>query len=233
LHYSSQATYKMNEQPWNGYCTVTDFYNSFDSLDGRKKASFIAGPQYAADGVTRILDEGADAIDTDGKPLTYRPELLVAGKQTEADVWLTTIREAGARVGKYEFKLGVLSSLSNDFPVFRYADVLLLKAECNLRDPATKRAADKTTDELVAQLRARANATGLYPAAVDLDGLLAERGREGFAEAWRRQDLIRFGKYGNKSQFHPADAKTCMNVLPIPKPQISANPNLIQNECYK
>jgi starch-binding outer membrane protein, SusD/RagB family len=232
LHYSSQATYKMNEQPWNGYCTLTNFYNSFDSLDNRKKVSFIAGPQYAADGVTRILDEGADANDPDGKPLTYMKELLLP-TQPEAEVWTKTIRQAGVRVGKYEFKLGVLRDLSNDFPVFRYADVLLLKAECNLRDPSTKRASDKSADELVAQLRTRAKSTGLYPAAIDLPGLLAERGREGFAEAWRRQDLIRFGKYGDASQFHPADAKACMNVLPIPKPQISANPNLVQNDCYK
>jgi hypothetical protein len=234
LHYSSQATFKLNEQPWNGYCAVTDFYNSFDNADNRKKVSFIAGPQYAADGVTRILDEGADANDPDGKPLTYMPELLVAN-QPEVEVWTKTIRQAGVRVGKYEFKLGALRDLSNDFPVFRYADVLLLKAECNLRDASTKRATDKTADELVGQLRMRATkgAPLPYPAAITLDELLKERGREGFAEAWRRQDLIRFGKFAGAYQFHPADAKTCMNILPIPKPQIAANPNLTQNECYK
>ncbi|MEL7427518.1 MAG: RagB/SusD family nutrient uptake outer membrane protein, partial [Bacteroidota bacterium] len=52
LHYGSQATFNLTFQPWNGFCTVQEFYNSFDSLTDRRADMFIVGPQFAADGVT-------------------------------------------------------------------------------------------------------------------------------------------------------------------------------------
>ena len=69
-------------------------------------------------------------------------------------------------------------------------------------------------------------------ATLDPDKFLAERGREMFAETFRRQDLIRFGKYNSAWRFHPADADTHVNIFPIPEPQINANKNLKQNTGY-
>jgi len=62
LHYGSQATFDLQEQPWNGYCSLADFYNSYDDADNRKgtygnqqiRGNFLAGPQFASDGVTAI-----------------------------------------------------------------------------------------------------------------------------------------------------------------------------------
>ncbi len=44
LHYPSQLTYKLTAQPWNGFSTLEDFYNSYDAADKRKAANFITGP---------------------------------------------------------------------------------------------------------------------------------------------------------------------------------------------
>lgn len=49
LHYGSQATYNLAEQPWNGYCTLQEFYNSYENGDARK-ANFISGPQFTSSG---------------------------------------------------------------------------------------------------------------------------------------------------------------------------------------
>ena len=59
------------------------------------------------------------------------------------------IRMSGARVGKYEIKKGSLENLSNHFPLFRYADVLLMKTEAMIRQ-------GKNGDSYVNQIRQRA-----------------------------------------------------------------------------
>ena len=113
--------------------------------------------------------------------------------------------------------------MSNDFPILRYSDILLTKAEAQFRsgtgDPLS----------LVNQVIGRAGATQYT--SVTADNLLTERGREFFYEGWRRQDLIRFGKYNDARQFKPASTPN-KNIFPIPAQQINANPRLVQNPGY-
>jgi hypothetical protein len=71
---------------------------------------------------------------------------------------------------------------------------------------------------------------------VTADNILMERGREMAWEAWRRNDLVRFGEYnkvGGKftSKFmKEASAKTLL--FPIPQQRLDANPGLKQNPGY-
>jgi starch-binding outer membrane protein, SusD/RagB family len=218
LHYASQATYNLQSQPWNGYCSLTEFYNSFDNADARKKGSFVAGPQFASDGTTRLLDDGAEANDPDGKPLTFTPEI----NQLEPGC----LRQAGVRIGKYEYAIGATPNMSNDFVLMRYADFILVKAECLLRNGDAAGALVE-----VNKIRARAGAAPFTT--LTLPTLLAERGREMFAEGVRRQDMIRFGTYTGPFQFKTAVDKACIVVFPIPQNQLNTNPALLQNECYK
>ena len=76
----------------------------------------------------------------------------------------------------------------NEYAIFRYADVLLMKAEALLR---TGDAAGGLA--IVNQIRTKRGASAL--GSLDLNAMLDERGREMYWEGWRRQDLIRFGKY--------------------------------------
>jgi hypothetical protein len=128
------------------------------------------------------------------------------------------IRMSGARVKKYEIEEGALENLNNDFPLFRYADVLLMKAECAVR----LRGAG-AGDEFVAPIRDRAQAgstTGFT-----LDQILEERGRELFCEGHRRQDLIRFGKFGD-AWWEKSGSSSQREIFPVPQWAIDANPNL-------
>ena len=220
LHYASQKTFKLTDQPWNGYCSLAEFYNSYDATD-KRKANFIAGQQFEADGVTKLLDDGAEANDPDGKPLNYTPEVN--------ELFPNALRQAGARVGKFKFKIGATPNLDNDYPLFRLGDIILSKAEALWR----KNAGDATALLLVNQIRTRAGATPFV--LLTSDNLLAERGREMFAESWRRNDMIRFGKFFKKyDKFKTADGEAaCKGLFPIPKDQINSNAQLKQNECYK
>lgn len=242
LHLQSQNTYNMNAQPWNGFATIQEFYQSYidpvqnpgpqgsvvgldprgtpttGTLD-RRLTNFLVGPQFQANGA-RLLDGGADPSDPDGQPITFTPYI----NELLPNAW----RQSGARIGKWEFYSGMTQNLSNDLAIFRYADILMIKAEATARKNNNWNHA--TTLNLVNQIRTRA---GVLPfAALTADLFLAERGREMFAERVRREDLIRFGKFNNAWRFHPADASTHVNLFPIPETQINANRNLKQNPGY-
>ena len=135
------------------------------------------------------------------------------------------LRQCGARVAKFPFIEGSDRYTSNDFPIFRYADLLLMRAEILLRQG---NAGDALT--LVNQVRARAGASDFTE--LTFDNLLEERARELYAEGHRRSDLIRFGKYLDARWEKPDVTPEFRELWPIPQAQIDANPNLDQNDGY-
>jgi starch-binding outer membrane protein, SusD/RagB family len=257
LSYLNQNTYNINAQPWNGFASTAEFYNSFidpaqnpgpqgnvvgldpkgdtvvGTVDKRMTANFLVGPQYSSTGA-RLSDDGADATDPDGKPFTFTPYI----NELEPSAW----RQSGARIGKWQFYLGMTSDLDNDFAVFRYADILLTLAEATARK--NNNWSDPVAMALVNQIRTTHGGVTPY-ASMTAATFLAERGRETFAEAWRRQDMIRFGVYNSAFGFHLADpadvllpggpGNTGLNhldVFPVPDAQLNANKNLHQNPGY-
>jgi starch-binding outer membrane protein, SusD/RagB family len=207
LHYNSNQTFDMVVGPWNGFAAMYDHYNKYVEGD-RRRDGFLVGQQYTLSGQP-INDQGAGGI-----PLIIKPQIpaLNMGAGNTPD----EIRNTGARVIKFEIKRGAKDNLSNDFPIFRYADVLLMKAEALIRQ-------GKNGDSYVNQIRVRA---GLTPwTNVSLDMLLEERGRELFWEGHRRQDLIRFGKFNMAWWEKPASTPD-RNTFPIPQWVIDSNPRM-------
>jgi len=191
------------------------------TLDKRMLNNFLVGPQYQADGVTPLTDGGADVTDPDGPAITFTPYI----NELQPNAW----RQSGARIGKWQFYKGMQTSLDNDLAIYRYADILLMKAELLARKNGNWN--DPVTLALVNQIRTVHG--GVTPfASLTAETFLAERGREMFAESYRRQDMLRFGTYNNAYRFHAADPDAHVNIFPIPEPQINANPNLKQNPGY-
>jgi len=132
------------------------------------------------------------------------------------------------RNGGYGKEAGFVDT---DFPMMRYADVLLMAAECQARGASI--------DGLDAfnQVRARA---GLAPvSSLSLDEILDERARELYQECWRRNDLIRFGKFTSgytwqwKGEVKEGkDVDSYRTLFPIPDSDRLANSNLEQNPGY-
>ncbi|MDB5264029.1 MAG: hypothetical protein JWQ14_3312, partial [Adhaeribacter sp.] len=213
LHYAQGGAYQLSANPWNGFATRAEFYNSFSEGD-KRKSMWLAGPQRDNTGsVIRFTD----AVDNQNKELNFTPTISSLEK---------ALGNEGVRNVKYEVQRNnTRNDQDNDFVLFRFADVLLMKAEASLRLGNT------TPDaiQLVNQVRARA---GVGPInSITLDELLAERGRELAWEGWRRNDLIRFGKWNSPWQFKPV-SEPFRILFPIPAQQLSSNPNLKQNPGY-
>jgi hypothetical protein len=212
LHYLNQLTYNLGSSPWNGFATVTEFYNSFNDADVRKQM-WIVGQQF---------DAAGKPLKDDALPMVFTPEIpsfvMPAGAQG---------RLAGARSQKYEIQRNnSFNDQDNDFVIYRYGDVLLMRGEAQFRLGNTTAAlADFNT------IRARAGMPAYTPAMLTLDEMLAERGRELAWEYHRRQDLIRFGQYTKAWRFKPATNNTKL-LFPIPNDQLVLNPSLKQNPGY-
>ncbi|MDO8897257.1 MAG: RagB/SusD family nutrient uptake outer membrane protein, partial [Bacteroidales bacterium] len=158
-----------------------------------------------------ITDQGAG-----GEPLIFNP--FIPAINMDASYTAVQIRMSGARVSKFEIKKGAKDNLSNDFPLFRYADVLMMKAESMIRQ-------GKNGDQYINPIRVRAGVAPFNNAT--LDDVLAERGREFFWEAHRRSDLIRFGKF-NQAWWEKGVSSPDRNTFPIPQWAIDSNPKLAQ-----
>jgi len=53
-----------------------------------------------------------------------------------------------------------------------------------------------------------------------------------YLEAWRRNDLIRFGKFNDPVGERPSASDPTKVLFPIPIIALSSNPNLKQNPGY-
>ncbi len=129
---------------------------------------------------------------------------------------------------------GYSRNQSNDVPIFRYADILLTKAEAILRGATAT--GDDTPQSLFNQIRNYVGAP-LLDHTPSLGELLDERGREFFDENWRRNDMIRFGTFENEYGFHKKGFpnarfdKTC-RIYPVPQSVLNENTNWKQNAGY-
>src|SRR5919198_246303 len=84
---------------------------------------------------------------------------------------------------------------NNDEPVFRYSDIILMKAEAILRGGAPT--LGQTALSLVNELRAQRTTSPAWTD-VTLDSLYSERCREFAYEGWHRNGKIRFEKFEGK-----------------------------------
>ena len=115
--------------------------------------------------------------------------------------------------------------------VCRYADVILSLAEIEneLNGPT-----DKALGYLK-QITDRSGVTHTIPADIRTskdkfkEFLLAERGRELYFEGWRRQDMIRFGKYIEYGLSKGYPAKDYMTLFPIPPKVIIESGGIVKN----
>lgn len=239
----NQQTYNSQNGGWGGVCAIPQFIDSYDPQDDRLTGGWIQGQQYSSSGQPLECAYGTVV----GQPLKVLNE--VPGVDSSQEIH-------GFRLAKYEFRQGMRTSLSNDVPLFRYTDVLMMKAECLLRKGDANGAA-----AIVTEVRARSFAANPAKATVtaaqltgpsvydyglrnthattheggggfQYGGFLDELGWEFAMEGRRRTDLIRFGAYSTKSwlSHSPSDPKRIL--MPIPQQELNKNPKLKQNDGY-
>ena len=203
----------------NGTCATistmkANRYGESDE-DTRCRMNFVAG-------VVKV--DGHELLMDNGKPLEYQP-FEVAQNLTNSKY----IKTAGARMAKYEvdrtsYMDGKLQS--NDIVLFRYADVLLMKAEAKVRNGG----------EGNVELNRIRSRVGMPNRQATLDNILEERLLELVWEGWRRQDLIRFGKFTAAYDLRiplAGESSGYTTVFPIPKKCMELNKKLVQNKGYE
>lgn len=215
-HYAHGGAYGGASE--NGTCatlhTMAVYGYNTSSPDARLDMNFYTG-KVEVDGSYVTLD--------DGNLLEYKP--LDVEQNLTASQYIET---AGARMKKYEVDRTAYSDgrmPDNDIVLYRYADVMLMKAEAKVRNGESG----------YEELNAVRNRVGMPSLPATLDNILNERLLELVWEGWRRQDMIRFGTYNKQYDIHipsEADKKGYTTVFPIPGKARELNPNLEQNPGY-
>ena len=214
-HYAMRDVFGFTTDCWNGPCTLPAFYDSYADNDLRKNQWFV-GKVYdtPTDWQTIVYNRASWT----GKQVEWKHGETTMMVEITKDV--TTIEDGtaansceGARFFKFQFENGIAHHADSDFPIYRYADVLLMKAEARMRQ--ANGAVDETTLDLINQVHTRAGLAAYTADQITYDELLAERGREFAWEGHRRDDLIRFGKFGSAWLFKEASDKN-HEIFPIP-----------------
>ncbi|MDI1256567.1 MAG: RagB/SusD family nutrient uptake outer membrane protein [Flavobacterium sp.] len=183
---------------WNGTIVPKDFFQKYSENDIRRK-QFLFGEQPGGFNYTQDVS----SLDNPGAP----PQAGVRGMK---------FYPAGTSDG---------GGASNDFPIYRYADILLMKAECNVR-LGNSGAAKPFIDAI----RERASLPVLAGNPT-LDDIYNERGFELNWEGHRRQDMIRFDKFLLPNLFRGASPEY-RKLFPLPTSALDANRTLVQNPGY-
>lgn len=157
---------------WQYFAVTWYFWNTFNAADERKQLFYY---DY----------QGSDGLHYKQAPpgATNPP----AGEYYMPDVATKKFADPNGSTTYYD---------GHVFPILRYADILLSRAEIiNEISGPTQEAVD-----LINRVKARAKApllgaAGTFTRETLRDAILQERGWEFFFECKRRQDLIRMGKY--------------------------------------
>ncbi|WP_332369145.1 RagB/SusD family nutrient uptake outer membrane protein [Spirosoma telluris] len=221
--------------------TLPEFYVNFNDPNDVRNGQWLKGLQYMNDGVTPVTvtttKKGYDQFYTGsdgGTAYTYQvnltPDIILRQDVATFDLGNDEIAwNMGYRNVKfYPDASSTSRNQNNDVPLFRYSDIILMKAEAILRGGTATQG--QTAVSLVNQLRAN-RTTSAALSSVTLDDVYAERCREFTWETWHRNDMIRFGKYEGKWGFK-TNADATRRIFPIPTNAFTVNPALTQNPGY-
>ena len=241
LHPNLKDKYGIPFIPSDPMATLPAFYALYNDPKDVRNQQWLVGKQYDNLGMPINIQTtkagrdqtytSADASASVVYQLEFTPNLTLdpTVDPLKLDVGNDELGKAkGYRNNKFlPDKTSLTRNQGNDVPVFRLADVMLTKAEAILRGAGISYG--ETPLVLVNQVRARANAAPL--SSVTLQDILDERGRELAFEGWRRNDLIRFGKWEN-SWGYKTDNNPNHRIYPIPAMQMQISPTLTQNPGY-
>lgn len=211
-------------QSFGGNMVVTPEFAKLFSLDGDiRNLSILRGDVYVRD--PKTLRPTTEPFMYKGNQVHFTENITLAKKDNTIEVgndanayqqgchsikWFTT--PADYNNGRNQ---------SNDLPIFRYADILLMKAE------ALTRQGSSGAKALFNQIRSYAGAPTIANEPT-LQEIYDERGREFFDENWRRNDMIRFGHYEDEffphyKDFPDASFDKRHRIFPVPQNTINLN----------
>jgi len=233
--------------------TTPNFYDKFNLAGDERTNTWLVGKQYNNDGTpftltlkAKTLDASYPGVDKDTVwHLTITKDIIMTGKKP-FDVGNDYLaRCMGIRSIKYypdKATTAATRNSSNDMPVFRLADIYLIKAEAILRGATATTVNGELQTPLLLLNKIRTRVKAAPAITIDLPSLLDERGREFYWECWRRNDLIRFGQFETEYPipgdialpgYTPGmDKSLTKRIFPVPASELKLNPKLVQNPGY-
>ncbi|KAA9034469.1 RagB/SusD family nutrient uptake outer membrane protein [Ginsengibacter hankyongi] len=224
---------------FNGFCTLPDFYNKFDTADKRRGTAYSYPNSRPNPGnrvnVGFLIGQQYDLNTDDSLYSGLLPVIYTADVQNIETG--SNLEMPGIRPIKYApdyLNFYPPSPATNNFVYFRLSDVLLMKAEAISRGgiPTNAGIYGNTALALVNAIRTNPSRGVSALTSLSPNDLLDERGRELWWENWRRQDMIRFGKFLLPFQEKDYISDPKYLIFPIPDEQLAVNPNLVQNPGY-
>ena len=244
-HFSQKEIYGGGRNGNDGVVLVPGVYVNYETDDLRKTNWLLAGPQLSfSDGVTPVKG----TVEYAGKPLEFVDNIQRNIKNSTLSNMSEGEENSGIRFNKYKLGNslpGIVNGVkvepdpnynNTDWNVYRLTWIYFAKAEALMRKNggiATIEAVD-----LINACKSRAYTAAIWPskayttATLNLNELLEERGREFIFEGFRRNDLIRFGKFNTAKWWDHTPSAATKTLYPIPQQQRDLNTKLTQNPGY-
>ena len=215
---------------WGRLSLAPEFYKSFDMADERRN---LMGNGYQFGNMSQRNGKDRWAA-LEGTP---EYDAVVADTATTKDLWtLQSLTCTKYLAGHDRFTYRSLGSSGVNYPILRYADILLTRAEALNEGSGQGEALT-----LVNQVRARSNVAPLAGLGQNAlrDAIFDERAKELFMEGHRRLDLVRSGNYirdwkANLETKYPGRSFEYLNedrtFFPIPQKELDANDMLMTGE---
>ena len=220
-------------QSFGGNMVVTPEFAKLFSLEGDiRNLCILRGDVFIRDAKT--LRPTSEPFMYKGKQVHFTDDIKLIKQDNTIDVGNT---DDAIMQGNHSIKWFITPAdynngrnQSNDLPLFRYADILLMKAE------ALTRIGKSGAKDLFNQIRTYASAPTIA-AEPTLQDIYDERGREFFDENWRRNDMIRFGHFEDEffphyKNFPDANFDKTHRIFPIEQEMLDLNPGWTQNPGY-
>ena len=220
-------------QSFGGNMVVTPEFVKLFSLDGDiRNLCILRGDVYIRD--PKTLKPTSEPFMYNGKQVHFTDDIKLIKQDNTIDVGND---DNAIQQGAHSIKWFITPAdynngrnQSNDLPLFRYADILLMKAE------ALARLGQSGARDLFNQIRAYAGAPQIAEEPT-LQDIYDERGREFFDENWRRNDMIRFGHFEDEffphyKNFPDANFDKRHRIVPVEQEMLDLNVGWEQNPGY-
>lgn len=245
FHFAQKEIYGGGRNGNDGIVLIPGVYTTYGINDQRRTNWLLIGPQLKfVDGVTPVLG----TVEYSGKPLSFVDNIQKNSKNSTVSNMSEGEENSGVRFNKYKLGnslAGVVNGVkveadpnynNTDWNVYRLTWIYFAKAEAIMRKnggTATSAAVDLINTCKKRAYTDAAWATNAYTTtSLTLDELLAERGREFIFEGFRRDDMIRFGKFTSGAWWDHTASSATKALYPIPQQQQDLNPKLTQNPGY-
>ena len=220
-------------QSFGGNMVVTPEFAKLFSLEGDiRNLCILRGDVYNRD--PKTLRPTSEPFEYNGKQVHFTETINLIKQDNTIDVGND---DNALQQGCHSIKWFIVPNdynngrnQSNDLPLFRFADILLMKAE------ALARLGQSGAKDLFNQIRAYAGAPQINGEPT-LQDIYDERGREFFDENWRRNDMIRFGHFEDEffphyKNFPDANFDKRHRIFPVEQEMLDLNVGWTQNPGY-